>query len=432
MPAFLLIDLIAIAVSLGALALVRAHARRLYAGEKFLPGLSTHVDTFFALAVLTIVFDTVMVAAGLTHYSPDAITGFRIWWAPIEDLAYPLIATIVLPSLVALIVRLRRDTVAATDTRSQADAPLARDQIAQPNRSVAKVAHPLRQIVRSSRPYSWINTAYPFGFAYLLAGGRPTDAAFIVGVVLFLGPYNLLMYGINDVYDYESDRRNPRKTGIEGVVLDPRLHRPIILASIGLILPFTIAFAWLSTTWATVALFGCLTTVLAYSVPILRAKERPLVDSITSSSHFVGPAIVGIAAINPTRLGDATTLAILGAFALWGVASHLLGAVQDTVADREAGIRSTATVWGARVAARIATGAYLVAGALLLFAGRPGQLFAVLAVPYVLISVPYLNVRDEAADSAHRAWRAFLWLNPVAGAIVTIGTLALAVTGGLS
>ena len=73
-------------------------------------------------------------------------------------------------------------------------------------------------IVQSSRPISWVNTAFPFGVAYLLTA-REFDAIFWVGSIFFLVPYNLLMYGINDVFDYESDLANPRKGGVEGALL---------------------------------------------------------------------------------------------------------------------------------------------------------------------------------------------------------------------
>src|SRR3954452_3148937 len=97
----------------------------------------------------------------------------------------------------------------------------------------------LAQVVGSSRPLSWINTAYPFGAAYLLAGGG-VDLAFVVGVIYFLLPYNLLMYGVNDVFDHESDVRNPRKGGVEGVVLDRRVHGLTIRAAVVANVPFLI------------------------------------------------------------------------------------------------------------------------------------------------------------------------------------------------
>src|SRR5699024_8320572 len=98
------------------------------------------------------------------------------------------------------------------------------------------------QVLLSSRPVSWINTAFPFGAAYLLAGGG-VDAAWVVGVLYFLIPYNLLMYGINDVFDYESDLRNPRKGGIEGAVLSDRWHRTTLWAAAGSNVPFLVYLA---------------------------------------------------------------------------------------------------------------------------------------------------------------------------------------------
>ena len=76
----------------------------------------------------------------------------------------------------------------------------------------------LRLLLLSSRPLSWVNTAFPFAVAYFVVTQR-IDWPLMVGALFFLIPYNFLMYGINDVYDYESDVRNPRKGGAEGALL---------------------------------------------------------------------------------------------------------------------------------------------------------------------------------------------------------------------
>ena len=148
-------------------------------------------------------------------------------------------------------------------------------------------------IVRASRPISWINTAFPFAAAYLMAV-REVDAVLVVGTLFFLVPYNVLMYGINDVFDYESDLRNPRKGSIEGVVLDRRWHRTTIWAAVLSNLPFLVTLVILGDATATAVLAVSVFAVLAYSVPMLRFKERPLLDSATSSTHFVSPAVFGL------------------------------------------------------------------------------------------------------------------------------------------
>jgi hypothetical protein len=82
----------------------------------------------------------------------------------------------------------------------------------------------LKQLFVSSRPLSWINTAFPFAAAYLMTT-RQVDLTFILGTIFFLIPYNLAMYGINDVFDYESDMRGPRPQSPQGNPLGRSHHK---------------------------------------------------------------------------------------------------------------------------------------------------------------------------------------------------------------
>lgn len=45
----------------------------------------------------------------------------------------------------------------------------------------------ITDVLSASRPVSWVNTAFPFGLAYLLAGGG-LDWLFWLGVFFFLIP----------------------------------------------------------------------------------------------------------------------------------------------------------------------------------------------------------------------------------------------------
>lgn len=275
----------------------------------------------------------------------------------------------------------------------------------------------LGQLFVSSRPLSWINTAFPFAAAYLLTTGR-VDAAFIIGTIYFLIPYNLAMYGINDVFDYESDLRNPRKGGVEGALLDPSIHRTTLWVAVVTNVPFLVALVALGSPLSWLVLAVSVFAVIAYSVKGLRFKEKPVLDSITSSTHFVSPAVYGLvlaeAAFTPA-LG-----LILVSFFLWGMASHAFGAVQDVIADREGGLASIATVFGARATTRLAVAAYALAGLLLLGTEWPGPLALLAAVPYVVIVAQFWSITDETAETANRGWKRFLLLNFIAGAIVTM------------
>jgi 4-hydroxybenzoate polyprenyltransferase len=269
----------------------------------------------------------------------------------------------------------------------------------------------------SSRPVSWVNTAFPFAFVYFATVGE-VDAVLIVGSVFFLIPYNLLMYGINDVFDYESDIRNPRKGGVEGATLRPEHHRLMLwtagLLTIPFVLYFVAAGTWLSLAWLALSLFS----VVSYSAPPLRFKEVPFLDSVTSSAHFVTPAAFGLALSG----GSLTAVGLVAflAFFLWGAASHAFGAVQDVVSDREAGIGSIATVLGPGQTVRLAVVGYMAAGALLLIAPWPVMLVGLAVLPYIGVVARFWSVTEETATSAHRGWRWFLALNFLAGAWVTL------------
>ncbi len=272
----------------------------------------------------------------------------------------------------------------------------------------------------ASRPLSWVNTAYPFTAAVLLTGGLPWWLV-VLGTVFFLVPYNLAMYGINDVFDYESDLRNPRKGGVEGAVVDKSARRSVLLASCLVPAPFVLVLAgWavatgnlLSIAVLAVSLFA----VVAYSWAGLRFKEKPFLDAVTSSTHFVSPAVYGL-----VLAGADFTLglwALLAGFFLWGMASQMFGAVQDVVPDRDGGLASVATVLGARPTVWVSAALYTGAGLLMLLTDWPGQLAALLAVPYLVNVLRFRAVTDADSGRANAGWKTFLWLNYLTGFFVT-------------
>jgi 4-hydroxybenzoate polyprenyltransferase len=275
----------------------------------------------------------------------------------------------------------------------------------------------VKQLFVASRPVSWINTAYPFAAAYLLTT-RQIDATLVIGTLFFLIPYNLAMYGINDVFDYESDLRNPRKGGAHGAVLDRRMHPITLWAAAVTCVPFIIYLGIVGSPLSWLVLGASLFFVVFYSAPPLRLKEVAFADSVTSSIHFFSPAVYGLVLAGATwtwQLG-----AVILAFALWGVASHAFGAVQDVVADREAGISSIATVRGARWTVWFALACYAAAGLVMLATPWPGPLAALVPLLYIATVWPYRSITDETAERATGGWSRFLWVNQIAGFIVTL------------
>ena len=195
------------------------------------------------------------------------------------------------------------------------------------------------------------------------------------------------------------------------------MHRPLLIASAATVIPFALYLFAVGTWASSAALALALFAVVAYSAPPLRFKEVPVVDSVTSSAHFMLPAVVG------ALIGGYLGLA-LEAFFLWGMASHALGAVQDVQSDRAGGLRSVATELGARLTTRSATALYLAAATLCFTLPSPGWAVGLLGLGYVANTVRFWNVTDATSAVVNRAWRVFLWLNYLTGAAVTIAVLA--------
>ncbi len=82
-----------VAVS-AAVAVAASVVRRLTAGWWATTGITIGV-----LILLTVVFDSLMITADLFRFDEASLLGPRLWRAPVEDLAWPLAAGLLLPAL---------------------------------------------------------------------------------------------------------------------------------------------------------------------------------------------------------------------------------------------------------------------------------------------------------------------------------------------
>lgn len=270
-----------------------------------------------------------------------------------------------------------------------------------------------RDVLTASRPFSWINTAYVFVVGAVIGAGWGVHA--VVGGLYFLLPFNLLLYGVNDVFDYESDRLNPRKNSIEGAVVRPARFRALFVAIALTNLPFLAYLFATSTPKAAAALAFLLFTTVAYSAPPFRFKEIPFLDAFTSATHFVTPLIFGLlygrAGVFPWP--EVT------AFVAWSMASQAFGAIQDITPDRAAGLASVATFLGRRATAAFSVLLYLLAVVLVLVAGRTPAYYVVAALLLAYPAHVLWFLRRPSEEAAHHHFRLFLYLNPATGMVIT-------------
>ena len=270
-------------------------------------------------------------------------------------------------------------------------------------------------ILVTSRPFWWFMTVVPF-VAGWLAGDWHLSWPLIIGALYFSLPYNLFIYGINDIFDYESDVRNPRKSGLEGAVLQPSTHKLLGRWIVLLNVPFLFYLTLVGDRFSGACLFAIVFAGLAYSVKFLRFKEIPLLDSLTSAVHYTAPFLLGLLLAGSNRLLPG----VLVAFYVWAVANHAFKAIQDIKPDREGGIHSIATYLGVTNTVVFCLFAYMVAAALpaLLF-GTYGIIPTALLAAYPALTMLALLSRPNNDNPIfHRLWQVFTYLNYVLGTLL--------------
>ena len=140
-----------------------------------------------------------------------------------------------------------------------------------------------------SRPVLWINTLGPATVGMWLTGDLFVWEALPVLLWLTL-PFNLLIYGVNDVFDQETDAKNPRKGSVEGARIDRTEVRLVVLGVVFTNAPFLIYSLLFVPLSLSLDVLYALSS--RYSVP--RAfTARPYFDSL--SSGYASPSLFALA-----------------------------------------------------------------------------------------------------------------------------------------
>ncbi|WP_254765094.1 prenyltransferase [Natrinema marinum] len=268
----------------------------------------------------------------------------------------------------------------------------------------------LSYLLTLSRPRFWLYLAGPVlvGVAYAAASvGELVTPATVALFAYFLVPANVFLYGINDIYDREIDAENPKKADREARYRGQRY----VPAAVGLCAALPLLFAPLLSTAAWPWLVAFLILGAAYSAPPVRFKTTPILDSV-SNGLYVTPGIAAYAAVAAIQ---PPLLAIAGGW-LWAMGMHTFSAVPDIEPDREAGIRTTATVLGEGRTYAYCGACWLASAAA--FGALDYRLGALMLVYPALVAA--IAVANVAVD---RAYWWFPAINTVVGALLTMGGL---------
>lgn len=259
----------------------------------------------------------------------------------------------------------------------------------------------------------WINAAGT-GVVGMWLSGALWRWEFLPVLLWLTLPFNLLIYGVNDVFDRETDAKNPRKGSLEGARISASEVRPILLAVLATNLPFLLYFALSLPPAATAWMLLYALLFVGYSAPPVRFKARPYLDSLSNAAYALPLVFV------PLALGESPLWpAALGLMA-WSAAKHTFDAVQDIDEDRRAGIETTAVRLGAR-------GVVWWSGALWLLATA---LFALVNLPVALVNAGisglllYALGREPTPRTGHRLYPLSIAFPYAAGTVAGVQLVA--------
>lgn len=238
-------------------------------------------------------------------------------------------------------------------------------------------------------------------------------------LVYFSFPANLLIYGVNDIFDFATDQHNSKK-GTYEVLLQPSQRNRVWLSIILLNLFFLLPLMYLELShggfMVSLALLGFLFFGIFYSAPPIRAKEIPFLDSFFNIL-YVFPGIAAYLVGGGNRIN----LPILVAATAWCMAMHAFSAVPDIAADKKAKLKTVATVLGDRKTLIFCACLYGLS-AVLTYPSL-GYQAVLLGAGYVGIMVSSLQKNSKKAphgDAIFATYKNFPLLNALAGAILTI------------
>lgn len=249
----------------------------------------------------------------------------------------------------------------------------------------------LKEVFIISRPRFWMYVLGTFLVGIISSGNlflydTKTTFLLISFGLFFWIPANVFIYGVNDIYDYQTDIYNEKKVKYESV-LKLEKHRSLWIIIILLLVPFLPLF-FIVNLPTKIALLVFLFTGLFYSATPLRAKSKPPLDVLFSSIIYVSPALVGFFITGRTTIAWA---AVLGGL-IWAFGMQTYSAVPDIDADRKAGVNTLATMLGEKKALWFCLIAYLISASIgYFYVGYIAVVFGIIYGVIVLLSIYNLS-----------------------------------------
>jgi 4-hydroxybenzoate polyprenyltransferase len=277
----------------------------------------------------------------------------------------------------------------------------------------------IKEVLKISRPRFWLYEAATFGLVGTVGALQGlsffSDWRYWVFALYFLIPANILIYGINDIFDYETDKLNPKKgdNAYEALVPPERqrsLWKWIIFTNV----PFFF-FVPLSTPLI-LSFLAFVFFASFYSAQPIRAKAKPIIDSLFSAGHYTATGVFGY------YLAGGESFPAVGIIAglLWAVAMHAYSAVPDIKADFEAGLHTIAIMIGKQRTIALCWFLYVFAGYLVKDIVPIASFVGAIVFSYFM----WRSQRAKTEEVLFKLYTYFPMINTLIGAIVSMELFA--------
>ncbi len=197
-----------------------------------------------------------------------------------------------------------------------------------------------------SRFRFWIYTGGTFVVGYALAVNTIGDFFrfdYYIYLLYFFFFANVFIYGVNDYWDGETDKNNPKKDEKEHRLTNSEKRN--LLRVIYLVVGISLILLFFQTNLERILFSIFLLLSYFYSSPPLRFKERPFLD-FSSNYLYIMPGIFAYSMLS----NYLPSLIILTGAYFHISAMHIFSAIPDIEYDRAAGIKTTPVFIGEKYA----------------------------------------------------------------------------------
>lgn len=269
-------------------------------------------------------------------------------------------------------------------------------------------------LLRLSRPRFWLYLAGPVVVAVAFAVDT-VDGLFspvTIGLfAFFLLPANVYLYGVNDIFDREIDRENPKKDNRE-VRFDGETRTLAAVGGAGGVAIGLVGYLVVAGRYnAAAVMLGFLFLATEYSAPPLRFKTVPFFDSI-SNGLYILPGVLAWTVLT----GRLPPIGAIAGGWLWTMGMHTFSAIPDIEPDRQAGIRTTATQLGQFNTYLYCAVAWLLAAAAFVSV-HPFFTVVLLVYPLLVFGIVYADL-----DPSEAYWW-YPLINTATGMVLTLAGL---------